>query len=57
MLSNFQGFYSVLETNLLKAFFLNQVFFLRKLMIFCGTAEQKSFVHVHAYAVKKHLLY
>ena len=57
MLSNFQGCYLVLETNLLNAFFLNQVFFTRKLLILCGTAEQEIFVDVHAYAVKKHRLY
>ena len=54
MLSNFQGCYLVLETNLLKAFFLNQVFFSRKLLILCGTDEQEIFVDVHAYPVKKH---
>ena len=46
--------YSLLKTNLLKAFFLNQVFFSRKLMILCGTAEQETFVDVHAYGVMKH---
>ena len=52
--SNFQGCYSLLETNLPKAFFLNQMFFLKKPMILCGTVEQEIFVNVHAYAVKKH---